>query len=227
MSLIHLHSSGDLAALHGIKTLVYGGAGVGKTRLVATAPAPVLISAESGLLSLRKFNIPVWPVTSLVDLYEAYRWLSQSNEAQQFETICLDSISEIGEVCLVDAKKRNKDPRQAYGELIDSMLLLIKSFRDLPNKHIYISAKMEHFKDDLTGVVRNQPFMPGAKLGPALPYLFDEVFHMGIAKNDQGADYRYLRTAPDYQYDAKDRSGNLATFEPPDLTLIFNKIMGD
>ncbi len=227
MSLIHLQSSRDLSALHGIKTLVYGGAGVGKTRLVATAPAPVLISAESGLLSLRKFDIPVWPVNSLADLYAAYNWLTQSAEAKQFHTICLDSISEIGEVCLTDAKKRNKDPRQAYGELIDSMLLLIKSFRDLPNKHVYISAKMEHFKDELTGAVRNQPFMPGTKLGPALPYLFDEVFHMGIAKDDKGEDYRYLRTQPDFQYDAKDRSGNLDMFEPPDLTHIFQKVIGD
>ena len=227
MSLSHLQSSRDLAALHGIKTLVYGGAGVGKTRLVATAPAPVLISAESGVLSLGKFDIPVWTVSTLADLYAAYNWLTQSVEAAQFQTLCLDSISEIGEVCLSDAKKRNKDPRQAYGELIDSMLLLIKSFRDLPNKHVYISAKMEHFKDDLTGVVRNQPFMPGTKLGPALPYLFDEVFHMGIGKDDKGADYRYLRTSPDFQYDAKDRSGNLDPFEPPDLTHIFNKILGD
>ncbi len=220
-----LQSSRVLSALHGIKTLVYGGAGVGKTRLVATAPAPVLISAESGLLSLRKFDIPVWPISSITDLHAAYNWLTHAVEAKQFHTICLDSISEIGEVCLTDAKKRNKDPRQAYGELIDSMLLLIKGFRDLPNRHVYISAKMENPDPDRN--TQHQPFMPGTKLGPALPYLFDEVFHMGIAKDDDGKDYRYLRTQPDFQYEAKDRSGNLDTFEPPDLTHIFNKILGD
>ena len=225
MSLIHLQSSRDLAALHGIKTLVYGGAGVGKTYLVSTAPAPVLISAESGVLSLRKFDIPVWPVNSVSDLYSAYNWLTQSQEAAQFKTICLDSISEIGEVCLTDAKKRNKDPRQAYGELIDEMLLLVKAFRDLPNKHVYISAKMENPDPDRNN--QHQPFMPGTKLGPALPYMFDEVFHMGIGKDEKGVDYRYLRTQPDFQYDAKDRSGNLDAFEPPDLTHVFNKILGD
>lgn len=226
MSMIHLQSSRELSALHGIKVLVYGGAGVGKTRLVATAPAPVLISAESGLLSLRQFDIPVWPVQSFADLYAAYNFLTQSTEAKQFATICLDSISEIGEVCLSEAKKRNKDPRQAYGELIDSMLLLVKGFRDLPNKHVYVSAKMEHYKDEVSGVVKNQPHMPGQQLGPALPYIFDEVFHMGIAKDDKGADYRYLRTQPDFQYEAKDRSGALDAFEQPDLTHIFSKIIG-
>lgn len=226
MSMIHLRSSRELSALHGIKTLVYGGAGVGKTRLVATAPAPVLISAESGLLSLREYDIPVWNVSSFADMYAAYNFLSKSAEAKQFQTVCLDSVTEIGEVCLSEAKKRNKDPRQAYGELIDSMLLLIKGFRDLPNKHVYISAKMEHYKDEVSGVVKNQPSMPGQQLGPALPYIFDEVFHMGIAKDDKGADYRYLRTQPDFQYEAKDRSGVLDPFEPPNLTNIFNKIIG-
>jgi len=226
MSASQLQSSRELATLHGIKVLVYGGAGVGKTKLVATAPSPVLISAESGLLSLREFDIPVWPVQSFSDLYAAYNWVTQSADAKQFQTICLDSISEIGEVCLSEAKKRNKDPRQAYGELIDSMLLLIKGFRDLPNKHVYVSAKMEHYKDEVTGVVKNQPSMPGQQLGPALPYIFDEVFHMGIAKDDKGADYRYLRTQPDFQYEAKDRSGSLAAFEQPDLNYIFSKIIG-
>lgn len=226
MSLHNLQSSRQLSALHGIKTLVYGGAGVGKTKLTSTAPAPVLISAESGLLSLREFDIPVWQIYSITDLYAAYNFLSQSAEAKQFATICVDSISEIGEVCLSAAKKRNKDPRQAYGDLIDEMLLLVKGFRDLPNRHVYISAKMEQDKDDMVGTMKYQPFMPGTKLGPALPYLFDEVFHMGVAKDDKGADFRYLRTQPDHQYVAKDRSGALAPFEQPDLNHIFNKILG-
>ena len=226
MSTAHLQSSRELSALHGIKVLVYGGAGVGKTRLVATAPIPVLISAESGLLSLRQYDIPTWQIYSIADLYAAYNFLTQSAEAKQFSTICVDSISEIAEVCLVTAKKRNKDPRQAYGDLIDEMMLLVRGFRDLPNKHVYISAKSEFYKDEVSGVVKNQPSMPGTKLGPALPYLFDEVFHMGIAKDDKGKDYRYLRTQPDFQHEAKDRSGALATFEQPDLSLIFSKIIG-
>lgn len=222
---VRLYSSSQLAAHHGIKIMVYGGAGVGKTRLVPTAPAPLLISAESGLLSLRNYNLPVAPVTDLDSLMHIYQWITQSAEAKQFHTICLDSISEIGEVCLSAAKRMYKDPRQAYGDLIDRMMLLLRSFRDLPNKHVYFSAKMERLQDDV-GMSKYQPSMPGAKLGPALPYLFDEVFHMGITKDQNGKEYRYLRTQPDHQYDAKDRSGNLDPFEPPDLTHIFTKISG-
>ncbi len=222
-----LQTTNQLAIVHGVKVLVYGPSGVGKTRLVATTPTPLLISAESGLLSLRGFEIPVWPVTSIDDLTNAYRWISTSTDAQQFQTICIDSITEIGEVCLATAKARFKDPRQAYGDLIERMTLILKSFRDLPGKHVYMSAKMEHYKDDFTGTIRNQPAMPGKVLGPALPYMFDEVFHMGIAKDNEGKDYRYLRTALDFQYEAGDRSGALDQFEPPDLNHIFNKILGD
>ena len=36
----------------GVKVLVYGQAGSGKTTLIRTAPAPLILSAEAGLLSL-------------------------------------------------------------------------------------------------------------------------------------------------------------------------------
>lgn len=177
------------------------------------------------MLSLGKFDIPAWPISNLRDLQDAYMWITKSVEAKHFQTCCLDSVSEIGEVVLAAAKKTNKDPRAAYGELIDSMMGIMRSFRDLPQKHVYFSAKLEVVKDDMSGALKNQPSMPGTKLGPALPYLFDEVFHMGTAKNPDGTEYRYLRTALDFQYEAKDRSGTLDQFERPDLTHIFNKIL--
>lgn len=213
-------------ASHGVKILTYGSAGVGKTRLCATAPAPIILSAEAGLLSLRGHSIPVINIQTDNDLTEAYRWLTQSHEARQFQTVCLDSLSEIGEVVLANAKKNVRDPRQAYGELITRMHDVIRTYRDLPGKHVYMAAKMEPVKDTVSGIVRYMPSMPGAKLGPQLPYYFDEVFRLGINKTDKGEQYRFLQTQPDMQYDAKDRSGALAAIEPPDLSHIITKIIG-
>ncbi|AZF88184.1 ATPase [Microcystis phage Me-ZS1] len=219
-------STTDRVAFAGVKVLVYGPAGVGKTCLAATAPAPFIISAESGLLSLRKVSVPYVEVTNVQELTEAYNWCVGSHEAKQFQTFCIDSISEIAEVVLSNAKKQVKDPRQAYGELIEKMMLTIRAFRDIQDRHVYMSAKMEPTKDELTGIVRYGPSMPGSKLGNQLPYLFDEVFRLFVNKTPQNQEYRALQTRPDLQFEAKDRSGSLDQLEPPDLNHIFAKIRG-
>lgn len=223
---LQFSTTDQASAAAGVKVLVYGDAGMGKTTLCATAPAPIIISAESGLLSLRKYRIPVIEIKTIDQLTEAYDWSTRSAEARQFATICIDSISEIGEVVLANAKRQVKDPRQAYGELIEKMTMTIRAFRDLPGKHVYMAAKMEPMKDELTGVVRYGPAMPGSKLGPQLPYFFDEVFRLGVNKSPQGETYRFLQTQPDLQYTAKDRSGSLAAIESPDLNHVFAKILG-
>ena len=214
------------AQLNGVKVLVYGQAGAGKTVLASTAPAPFLISAEGGELSLRNVQMPMAKVTTVDDLRDIYAWCEQSHEAKQFQTICIDSLSEIAEVVLNNAKRQVKDPRQAYGELIEKMETTIRMFRDLPGRNVYMSAKMEPTKDELTGVVKYGPAMPGKQLAVKLPYFFDEVFRLGINKTTQGESYRFLQTQPDMQYEAKDRSGALTAVERPDLSYIFRKIMG-
>lgn len=213
------------ARTHGVKMLVYGKAGRGKTYLCSTAPNPIIISAEAGLLSLAKFSIPVIEIKTVDDLLECYRWVTESVDAKQFETVCLDSITEIAEVVLANAKKLVKDPRQAYGELIERMNETIKSFRDLPGKHVYMSAKQEYVKDESNGRMAYGPSMPGQKLSQQIPYLFDELFQLDTNKTSEGVGYRYLRTAADFQYDAKDRSGLLAPIEEPNITNIINKIL--
>lgn len=225
----------------GVKALVYGGSGVGKTLLSATAPVPLLISAESGLLSLRKANlerifgvgtpgieydVKVIKVNSVEDLTEAHRWCKANAWSSGFRTIGLDSISEIMEVILSNAKRQVKDPRQAYGELIEKGQNLVREFRDLPGLNVYVAAKMEPSKDELTGIVKYGPSVPGSKLGPSLPYFFDEVFRLGINKDTQGNPYRFLQTQPDIQYEAKDRSGMLAPVEYPHLGAVFGKVLG-
>ena len=223
--MIQLQSTLNIGTKNGVKILVYARAGRGKTRLCSTCPNPVILSAESGLLSLAKYNIPFIEIKTLQDLREAYNWAQQSVEAKHFETLCLDSISEIGEVVLTAAKKANKDGRAAFGDMIEQMTTVIKEFRDLPRWNVYMSAKEERVKNDATGVMFNGPGMPGQKLGQAMPYFPDEVFQLDIADASQGG-YRFLRTQPDFSNDAKDRSGMLDTIEEPHLGKIIAKING-
>lgn len=209
----------------GIKTLVYGKAGTGKTTLCGTAPAPLIISAEAGLLSLRGKDIPVIKVNQTQDVWDALSWCQGNALKNGLKTICLDSISEIVEKILASEKKKTKDPRAAYGEMATLAIDIVKAFRDLPGLNVLITAKEVTGTDAITGVARAQPTAPGQQVGPALPYLFDEVFHAATDKDQQGKTYHYLRTKSAFNADAKDRSGVLDEIEFPDLTHIFNKIL--
>lgn len=210
------------AAHNGVKILGYGRAGVGKTTLIRTLPKPIIISAEGGMLSLAGSDIPYLEVSTIEELQEAYSYVSESND---FESVAIDSISEIAEVILNAEKKTAKDPRQAYGAMQEQITDIIRAFRDLPGKNVYISAKQERTQDD-TGRLIYSPSMPGQKVGQALPYFFDEVFSVRADKDSEGNMVHYLQTSTDGIYEAKDRSGKLEFYEESDLGAIINKIKG-
>jgi hypothetical protein len=211
------------ATAQAVKLLVYGQAGAGKTSLIPTLPTPVILSAEGGLLSIADTNLPFIEITSMDDLREAYKWLNSSTEAAEFESVALDSISEIAEVVLNAEKKINKDPRAAYGAMQEQMADIIRGFRDLPGKHVYMSAKLEKTQDEM-GRVLYAPSMPGNKTGQSLPYFFDEVLALRVEKDAEGNTRRALMTDGDGLWLAKDRSGKLEGWEDADLGDIIRKI---
>jgi len=209
----------------GIKILVHAPAGAGKTTLCATtAGKPVILSAESGLLSLRHHAIPVIEVNTFADVQDGYRFLTESADAQEFDWVCVDSISEIAEVCLANEKKLHRDPRAAFGALQDQMFSLIRAFRDLPGRNVYMSCKQQRVSDEISGLQLYAPSLPGNKLGQGISYFFDEVFALRVEKDADGNPTRWLQTGRDVQYEAKDRSGCLEMFEPCDLSAITRKI---
>lgn len=221
---INLRSTKGLHA-NGVKLLVYGNAGAGKTSLIPTLPTPVVFSAEGGLLSIADADVPFVEVSSYDTLMEAYKWVTESDEAKHFESIALDSISEIAEVVLNHEKKIAKDPRQAYGAMQEQMSDIIRAFRDIPNKHVYFTAKCEKATDE-TGRILYAPSMPGNKTGQQLPYFFDEVLALRVEKDQEGNAQRALMCDSDGIWQAKDRSGKLDTWEAPDLGAIIAKIGG-
>lgn len=221
-------TSTDVASQdHGIKALVYGAAGSGKTSLCGTAPSPIILSAEAGLLSLRNKSIPVITITTAKDLDNAFEWCKTDAKKHGIETICLDSISEIIEQILRDEKSKTKDGRAAYGEMADRGIALVKKFRDLPGFHVLITAKQITGTDAITGVPKAMPTAPGQQVGSALPYLFDLVMHAATDKDASGNVYHYLRTHASFNAEAKDRSGALDEIEFPDFANIVAKIIAN
>lgn len=222
---ISVKTTGSLAA-NGVKVLVYGQAGAGKTSLVKTLPSPIILSAEGGLLSIKDADLPYIEISDMDTLKEAYAWLTSSDEAKAYKSVALDSISEIAEVVLNSEKKVTKDPRQAYGAMQEQMADIIRAFRDLPGRHVYMSAKLEKTQDEM-GRVLYSPSMPGNKTGQSLPYFFDEVLALRVERDAEGATQRALMCDTDGLWLAKDRSGKLDMWEAPDLGAIIAKIQGE
>ena len=221
---INLKRTSTIAA-DGVKILVYGQAGAGKTFLIQTLPNPVILSAEGGLLSIAGTDIPYIEINGIKDLHEAYQWLTGSDEAKGFQSVALDSISEIAEVVLNTEKKIAKDPRQAYGAMQEQMTDLIRAFRDLPGKHVYFSAKLEKTQDEM-GRLLYYPSMPGNKTGQQLPYFFDEVLALRVERDTDGVVQRALMCEGDSSWLAKDRSGKLGQWQEPNLGVVIKTIGG-
>lgn len=207
----------------GLKVLVYGAAGAGKTTLCTTTGAQdktLIISAEAGLLSIRDSVCDAVSVSGLQDMRDLLAMLSKPDN--RYTWIAIDSISEIAEGALAAAMEVNKDPRAAYGEMSTKLTALIKAFRDLP-LNVVMACKGKQIEED--GRQTWQPLLPGKQLAESLPYLFDEVFCL-VAKESEGTVRRALRTVSDGKYVAKDRSGRLDAWEQPDLAAIYKKIHG-
>ena len=209
----------------GAKLLIYGQAGSGKTYATQSMPGKVLvISAEAGLLSIKDAsNVSAIEVKGYDDLREVYAALKSGELA--YDSVCLDSVSEISEILLVHEKNRNKDGRMAYQNVSEAVTSLMRSFRDL-DMHVLFLCK--EGKENNDGVFFFGPKMASRPLGDAITYFFDEVLALRIVddQDDEGnvIAARWLQTRIGQGYTAKDRSGKLEAFEEPNLTALIAKL---
>jgi AAA domain len=225
-----LSNVSELARANGVKVLVHGPPGVGKTVLCASANVDqtkiAIISAEGGLLSVRNTACLGAEVRSFRELEEAYQFFAHNAGAiAHFDTICLDSVSEIAEICLSTEKKGQKHAMKAYGEMADKMKGIIRAFKDLPYNLVFTAMQEKNETDVGTKFF---PALPGQQLAGKVNWIshqFDEVFSYRMIQAEGGVSRRLLQTQPDASFDAKDRSGSLEFWEEPDLQTIFRKIL--
>lgn len=221
-----LRPASSFAHNYGAKCVAYGPPGTGKTPIVQTAPRPVLCVVEPGMLSMRRAtNVPAWEAHTVPKIKEFFDWLKKSNEAKNFDTVCVDSISQMAEVILEDKLKRIAHGMKAYGEMAREVMDILSDLFYMPQKHMYLIAKQGI--EEVGAGKRYRPFFPGQDLNTRVPHLFDIIMRCERVRlpETNGAEVVAFRTKESPDAMARDRSGLLNEFEPPNLAAIFAKVM--
>ena len=210
---------------YGVKCIMYGAPGTGKTPVAATAPNPVILVTEPGTKSVRHLkNIPAWKGFTVKDINEFFAWLAASNDAKQFDTVIVDSISEMSEIFLKDAEANNKHGLKAYGEMNEAVYKICWDLFHLKNKHVVLIGKEQIVETG--GVSKKRAYFPGKELNIKIPHLYDEILQLCKADipgmvGPQSA----FRTIENFEAHARDRSGRLNELEPPNLANLIAKCL--
>lgn len=213
------------ASKNGVKFLIHSPSGHGKTTLLKTVGKTFLLSFEKGDLALNDAdNIDVVYPKTMADLREAYVYISE--HLDDYDTVAIDSITELGEVIVSDLKKdpefsSMKDGMKLWMKYSEVMLGIAKSFRDLQGINVVIIALSETRKENFED--RQYPMIPANKVQLKLPSLYDEVLYLNVSESGE----RELITQPTSSVMAKDRSGKLDPVEVADLGQLLVKILGE
>jgi len=190
------------------------------TPLVNTAPRPVLLATEPGLLSMRGSNVPTWlaPTTDKID--EFMKWFEHSNEAKNFDTLAIDSSSQMCDIALDMAKKKSSHGLQQYGIMAEYVMPYMKRLYFMPQKHMYLIAKEEVSPQGL-----RRPYYPGKQLPTDIPHLYDCILRIAKAQVPNVGEQLAFQCNGTFDVLARNRTGNLADFEPPDFSALVKKAM--
>lgn len=212
-----------------ISMLVYGPSGIGKTTLAKTLEGKTLIiSAESGLLSLAGSNIDYVEISGknasekIASLRTVLTFLQKMND---YNNVFIDSLTEIGQIMVeyqfdMVANDRSKS-LVAWGEYAKQIRMFVKLIRDFAPYNVIVTALDKADKDEFSRRFI-LPEMQGS-ISTQVAQYFDEVLYYNYVSTDKEPK-RVLFTDSVNGCVCKDRSGKLSRTEEPNLKDIFEKI---
>lgn len=232
MNLNDLKPARDHVSMFGVKSIVYGPAGCGKTPLVQTAPRPLLLSIEPGLLSMRNSDVPTYLAHDAKSIDEFFKWFFSSTETKNFDTLAIDSGSYMADVYLQASLKgtsnagNKKHGVQAYGEMATNTMEHLRTLFYVKEKHVYLICKEEIADVDYQSLRR--PYFPGKVLNIDVPFLYDFILRLAKYNAIPGApagEHLAFQCVGNMNVLARNRTGNLSEYEPPNFTALINKAM--
>lgn len=220
-------------AQNGIKIALFGESGVGKTWQISTLRRPFVISTEGGLLTLVRSgkDIPYVEVRTVEELKEARLALDSDEYFDTYDTVVIDSVSELADLHMMKIKGEGKAKGwDTYTQTQDIVNEELRTFFSLATegKDIVMIFKLGRIEDKDTGRVAYSPFINSSNFSSKIPYLFNEVLAIRAQKtaDKEGNPYidRWIQCANDGRWACKDQSGYLADEEYADLGYIIDKI---
>lgn len=230
MNIKDLKPASEFAQNYGIKAIVYGPAGVGKTPILSTAPRPLLLATEPGLLSMRTSNVPTYEAYDNKSIGDFFSWFFNSTETKNFDTLGIDSASQIADIYLNAALSgksssgNKKHGLAAYGEMADNTMEHLRTLFYTKYKHTYVICKEEIADVDYQSLRR--PYFLGKVLPVAVPHLYD--FILRLAKTnvpDMVGEQLAFQCNGTMNIMARNRTGNLNNFEEPHFGRLVSKAM--
>jgi phage nucleotide-binding protein len=221
----------DPIAKPSVNMLVYGPGGVGKTTFASTAPKPLLLDCEDGAkyFGLRGINMDRVVIRNWSDLNGIFD-IAKSGD---YKTIIIDPVGELMEklkrfmIEKGDKKLVQGDgsPSMAgWGWLKETMRNTLKILKE-SGVHLIIIAHVAEDKDE-DKIVR-RPMML-TKLSEELVNMVDVVGFMTIIQDADGNDKRLILVDPtNEKYVAKDRTGQLGKYIPPQFQDIIDACQGN
>lgn len=223
-----------------LRSVIYGPAGIGKSRLAETAPGPRLIlDCESGAEFLKKPQIewenvyqPI-PTEGLTDDTSVVLWVDnwQTLVAARdillsgnhpFRSVIIDTLTDL-QGKLKDNLSQSASGYDLWGRLLDELEVVLKQLRDLTKHRTnpLWSVTITAHADTKDGLIR--PMLQG-QMTKKLAGLYDLVGYYRPAFDPiSGMNSRELVIAPYPGIEAKDRTDTLTqTYGPvvknPNLT---------
>ena len=164
---------------HKIKALVYWPSWSWKTSFWWTAKNVLFASAENGLLPLANKNIPYVEIKSLQDLIDLKNFLEK--QEYNFETLVIDSITEISDIIKNGIEKRNKRKMQLqdWWELATQIEWIIKDIKNIDINVIVIAQEL-----NITDEEKIQRIVPSLnwKSSTKICYYMDVVAYIYVDK---------------------------------------------